>query len=176
MKPMSKVDNVTIKTSLSIDEAVSRISSKTKAISSCFAYAMATTYGTESQLVGEVSRSRIVVARARPLTHNSSKPVFTGVAIESPQGTLLKGNFEFNCFRKYFFWVSAVIFTAAELFILIGVYDPENGPLFSPRNILVILMLPGFQLAAYFFTYFFKDFFFESDKKWIEEELNRIVA
>ena len=173
---MNKADVVTIKSGLSAAEAAARISSKTKAISGCLAYAMATTYGTESELVGEVSSAGIVVARARPLTHNSSKPVFTGTFIESGEGTLLQGVFSYNCFGKYVFWISTVILTTAEVFIIVSLFAPESKPLFSLKNVFAVTILPGLQLAAYLLSRIVTDPFFKSDKKWIEEELKRIVS
>jgi hypothetical protein len=72
--------------------------------------------------------------------------------------------------------VGTLVFLVAEVFILIGIFAPENKPLFSPRNIFVVAILPALQLAGYLFTHFVKDSFFESDQKWIEEELKRLVG
>jgi hypothetical protein len=51
---MSRGNEFEISTHHSADQAVSKIAAKTKAISTCLAYAIATSFGKDSQLVGEL--------------------------------------------------------------------------------------------------------------------------
>jgi hypothetical protein len=173
---MTKENEVEISTQLTVDELVARIGSKTKAISSCLAYAIATSYEKHSHLVGEVNRHRLVLARARPLANSTSKPVFVGTITNRADGSSLRGVFEVNCFRRYFFWSSTVILVVAELFIVLSIFSPDNQPVLQVRNIVAIAVLPVLQGAAYLFSKFTKDKIFEDDKKWIEDELRRILV
>jgi hypothetical protein len=152
------------------------LAENTTAISTCFGFAIATTFGENSQLVGDVSHTRIVLARARPFLNSISKPVFTGTVIRKANDVILTGSFEVNCFRKYVFWASSLVFAAAELLILVSIFAPENGPIVSARNIIAASVLPAVQLIAYIFTKLTKDRLFIEDETWIKQELTRLLA
>jgi hypothetical protein len=59
---------------------------------------------------------------------------------------------------------------------LIGIFGADNQPLFGLRNLVTVSILPGIMVAAYVATRLIGDPLFESDRKWIEAELRRLVS
>jgi hypothetical protein len=80
--------------------AVKRLNQFTRNISGCLHLAFSTARGPDSEMVGHVEHDNVILARARPVIFNASKPIFYGSFITTGNGAMLKGRFSVSCWQK----------------------------------------------------------------------------
>src|SRR5450631_2307154 len=91
---------IRIASHLPIEEAIKRTSKITRHLVGCMPIAFSVSRVEGPQLVGDITRGRVVVARARSLVRNASRPVFYGAFSVHEHGSLLEGRFRASCWQK----------------------------------------------------------------------------
>jgi hypothetical protein len=128
--------------------AVKRLNQFTRNISGCLHLAFSTARGPDSEMVGHVEHDNVILARARPVIFNASKPIFYGSFITTGNGAMLKGRFSVSCWQKMAFWLTTVFVSVIELFIIVLIVQPDNSPVISLNNMIMAFALPGIGLVT----------------------------
>jgi hypothetical protein len=97
------------------------------------------------------------------------------VFIESGGVVALRGRFSVNCSQKVSFWTSSLIVGLFEVVFVIGVFLPENAPVFSWKNVEMIFAIPALIAILFALTYQWQKSTIEGDRESVLRRLREAL-
>jgi hypothetical protein len=142
-------NSIKITSTLSIDDAVDRLSREVKssALSTC----------TTEALAGRVTHEKVYLYRVVPFVGNSFLPVFEGVFEEKEGVTTLSGRWAFHLYAKVF----GVLYSALLLFTIFSDTIPDAQVMISLIIVNLLFLFVGW------FSWLISSQMASDDKAWI---------